>query len=489
MYMIGMSWSLINMTPYLIVVIYCWYRVRIPGLLVACFRNVQLLLRVVCAALILVQAFTTRNLTENFSCPHLYTGQLGKSPLAMHETHDQKSELQVLRNSFWVLGLKDDFYTIQQIKQTACNEDEVPIIVVLMHPSSGLVLDELAGHYMSNERLESWEEYDEKMQTLAEQLSDVPSLIVLEPALLMHTFNSGLKYHNSDYQIAFAQRVEMTTRLFPQSWVYVDAGNAMYLQWNVNLMHIVEVLKAMPPTTRGFSINVGSFVNSSFNERLAEEIFCATGFHYLIDTSRNGGPFSDLSLDEINMCTYDPPNVQNGTIPQWRDGSKFKEINVKSSGEMPGVESVGTTAATDYESDYRRRKRWAFDEGTDEVGAGPVLEPDNPAAGGRARDEEIEEPQYEYDQEYSYGYVSDVVRPICENSGEAGLDAYAWVKTPGEADGRLFPSGEYHPCLEGHNQDCSDSCPQYVPKIAGIFQRTKSCECVDTDPVKGGKDD
>ena len=71
----------------------------------------------------------------------------------MHETHDQKSELQVLRNSFWVLGLKDDFYTIQQIKQTVCNEDEVPIIVVLMHPSSGLVLDELAGHYMSNERL------------------------------------------------------------------------------------------------------------------------------------------------------------------------------------------------------------------------------------------------------------------------------------------------------------------------------------------------
>ena len=98
----------------------------------------------------------------------------------------------------------------------------------------------------------------------------------------------------SSNQIAFAQRVEMTTRLFPQSWVYVDAGNAMYLQWNVNLMHIVEVLKAMPPTTRGFSINVGSFVNSSFNERLAEEIFCATGFHYLIDTSRNGGPFSDL---------------------------------------------------------------------------------------------------------------------------------------------------------------------------------------------------
>lgn len=77
--MIGMSWALINMTPYLIVVIYCWYRVRIPGLLVASFRNVQLLLRVVCAGLIMVQAFTTNSLTENFVCPHEYTGELGNA--------------------------------------------------------------------------------------------------------------------------------------------------------------------------------------------------------------------------------------------------------------------------------------------------------------------------------------------------------------------------------------------------------------------------
>ena len=38
MYMIGMSWSLINMIPYLIVIIYCWYRTRIPGLICACLR-------------------------------------------------------------------------------------------------------------------------------------------------------------------------------------------------------------------------------------------------------------------------------------------------------------------------------------------------------------------------------------------------------------------------------------------------------------------
>ena len=85
----------------------------------------------------------------------------------------------------------------------------------------------------------------------------------------------------------------MATRLFPQSWVYVDAGNAMYLQWNVNLEHIIGVLKKMPPSMRGFTINVGSFVNSTFNQELADEIHCQTGLHYIIDTSRNGGRFSD----------------------------------------------------------------------------------------------------------------------------------------------------------------------------------------------------
>lgn len=66
----------------------------------------------------------------------------------------------------------------------------------------------------------------------------------------------------------------------------------MYLQWTVNLEHIISVLKKMPATVRGFSVNVGSFVNSTFNRQLAEEIHCQTGLHYIVDTSRNGGEFS-----------------------------------------------------------------------------------------------------------------------------------------------------------------------------------------------------
>ena len=77
----------------------------------------------------------------------------GVSPLAVVQTLDISSGLQVSRNAFWLLGLNDDFYTIQQIKQTACNEDEIPVIVFFMHPAQGLALDAEAGHYMPDERI------------------------------------------------------------------------------------------------------------------------------------------------------------------------------------------------------------------------------------------------------------------------------------------------------------------------------------------------
>ena len=53
--------------------------------------------------------------------------------------------------------------------------------------------------------------------------------------------------------------------------------------------HIIAVLKQMPIGLRGFTINVGSFVNSTYNLQLATEIHCQTGLNFILDTSRNGG--------------------------------------------------------------------------------------------------------------------------------------------------------------------------------------------------------
>ena len=99
--------------------------------------------------------------------------------------------------------------------------------------------------------------------------------------------------HSYLKEIIWSNFKKETIRAMPEAWVYVDAGNALYLQWAVNMDHIVEVLKQMPEGLRGFTINVGSFVNSTYNMQLATEVHCQTGLNFIVDTSRNGGAFSD----------------------------------------------------------------------------------------------------------------------------------------------------------------------------------------------------
>lgn len=59
--------TLINMTPYCIVVVYCWYQTRIPGVWVSCFRYFHTLLHCICALMLILQAFTENNLQNDAS--------------------------------------------------------------------------------------------------------------------------------------------------------------------------------------------------------------------------------------------------------------------------------------------------------------------------------------------------------------------------------------------------------------------------------------
>ena len=67
--------------------------------------------------------------------------------------------------------------------------------------------------------------------------------------------------------------------------------------------HIIAVLKQMPIGLRGFTINVGSFVNSTYNLQLATEIHCQTGLNFILDTSRNGGKIT-FQLLPIKYDSY-----------------------------------------------------------------------------------------------------------------------------------------------------------------------------------------
>ena len=267
--------------------------------------------------------------------------------------------------------------------------------------------------------------------------------------------------------------------------------------------HIVKVLEQMPQGLRGFTINVGSFVNSTYNLQLATEIHCQTGLNFILDTSRNGGLFSERTLEEINECTYDPPHVDKGSPPGWAGGSKNK-VEQKTSG-IPDISAIDDHGADEYsyeeyESyDYRKRrdvnsgtmeltqpsrkggrkKRWSLDDAAGAAGGydyggygGDYGAYDEGAAGGY--DDYYEEGGYD---DYYYGDYDPSVLKCLELDVSGGHDANCWVKTPGEADGRMYASGTFHECLLSHSIECSDSCPQYVPKVNGEFERPDNCVC------------
>ena len=68
--------------------------------------------------------------------------------------------------------------------------------------------------------------------------------------------------------------------------------------------HIIAVLKQMPIGLRGFTINVGSFVNSTYNLQLATEIHCQTGLNFILDTSRNGGKIIISNIFILLLIVY-----------------------------------------------------------------------------------------------------------------------------------------------------------------------------------------
>lgn len=59
-----------------------------------------------------------------------------------------------------------------------------------------------------------------------------------------------------------------------------------------------------------------------------------------------------------------------------------------------------------------------------------------------------------------YGYHPTWAEYAGGEATEPGTDGRFWVSRVGFADGRLYPAGEEHTCLEEHNIKCSNTCPE-----------------------------
>jgi len=259
-------------------------------------------------------------------------------------------------------------------------------------------------------------------------------------------------WHAETWTTALKQ-LRKVLALFPESWVYIDMGNAAYaldMQWWLKKLVLPDLVaharcRRCNPL-RGISLNVASFYSTEASTAAAEALLAdhlnrdvlsqRPILKALVDTSRNGGPFSQRSLSEIDACRFDPPYADAGAVPEW-----------------------SASASNDSQAELQGRQR-------------------PPALSGRINHAVATSVQVDkIDQVANHAVDATRGRWQLHNFTDrsalqsAAIDGFVWAKPLREADGRLYPAGEHHDCLVMHTLECDEQCPLHVD------ERKPACRC------------
>ncbi|XP_076815808.1 uncharacterized protein LOC143461810 [Clavelina lepadiformis] len=448
-----------------------------------------------------------------------YPGDLLKSSIATRETISSRTGKRIKRNAYWLTGNDvNDQNSLNGIKKQA-RQGKVPVVVMKMRPSQGLNLNEQDRnweYYKPTPPHLTWQDYDKSLSRFTRALSSVPCLVVLEPDLLMYTTDSDnqqYRWMNAKYEEEFLERAQRVVNRLPRSWVYIDAGNADFLSKNMNNLEFVSTALLRVNGIRGFSINTMHYVNRTFNEVYARRIYCRTGLHYIVDTSRNGGDFSMQALSRIRTCLFDPPNMKEGQDPGWSWGRNHKPLSPRyrrwirqpgssyssssSSGNTnaPDRASAGTNRnhgnnnrlnPSDQNYDVESYNNRINNQGNNnngnqqsnnnQVNPRPTQHHITPASSNSESNNENSQVTIRSVQEateHMRGFKSHLRRCMSQKSFTTAHDANLWIKAPGESDGRLYSYGTYHSCLINHKIGCDDSCQMLI----SANSRPANCDC------------
>ena len=144
--------------------------------------------------------------------PWKFAGRFTKSKIATRQTVLAKTGEKIVRNSYWLTGDEDkDAEALYGIQLQACT-GKIPVVVFRMRPSEGLRLSH--GHsnlnyYKPTSVIETWSDYDEKLGKYLKILHNIPAIIILEPDLLMFTYdvtNHQHRWLNKKYEEEFLIR-------------------------------------------------------------------------------------------------------------------------------------------------------------------------------------------------------------------------------------------------------------------------------------------
>ena len=151
-----------------------------------------------------------KNDVKNFLNKADFGAKLGKDLIG---TLERAKESKIKSSSLWLTGSKSkDIKSLYQARAMAC-EKKIPVIVMRLRPSTGLILSAKMtnwNYYKPDSGIKTWAEYDVKLDYYVQVLKDVPSIVVVEPDLLMFLTDDSepnLVMQNDMYKSSFLFRV------------------------------------------------------------------------------------------------------------------------------------------------------------------------------------------------------------------------------------------------------------------------------------------
>ena len=243
----------------------------------------------------------------------------------------------------WLTGAPDDAQVAGQLAAQSFAQGAIPTFVLYNLPQRD------AGGGFSSGGAADPAAYQAWVQGIADAIGGHSAIIIMEPDAVTAVADHHLDGYASTARLASIKQGIVTLAALPQSFVYLDAGNA---GWKSPADMVWPLREAGVDQAKGIAVNVSNFYSDDDSQKYGTELLRQLGDNggMVIDSSRNGNGPSDIA--DNPWCN--PPGRAIGNPPStgFADSLVNAWLWIKIPGDSDGSCRDGAPPAGDFWLQY-----------------------------------------------------------------------------------------------------------------------------------------